>query len=298
MSLEEVEVLRAAMLARRAGPPATLEQRRAGFEAQMGALPLPEDFTAREVFIRPDLPALMCGRQGSASDKVLLWLHGGAFVLGSAASYRAMAARLAQASGCRVLLLDYRLAPKHPFPAALDDTIAALAWLEEHGFAMSSIALGGDSAGANLALAAAQQRLGEGLPVPAALWLVSGYLDLTHAGCSVTERAARDPFVDPATMSGTAATYLGGADPADPRASPLFGQMKGLPPTLIQVGSDEVLFSDSDRLAAAMKAAGGQPMVQEWAGMVHVWPLFAHALEEGGWAIAQGGAFLKSTLAR
>ena len=298
MSLEQVEALRMALLARREGPPPSLEQRRAGFEAQMAAIALPDDFQAQEVHISPDLPALMCDRPGGRRDQMLVWLHGGAFVLGSASSYRPMAARLAQATGMRVLLPDYRLAPEHPFPAARDDTIAVLAWLDEQGIAMDQVVLGGDSAGANLALAAAQDRATSGKTVPAALWLVSAYLDLTHSGQSVGERSARDPFVDPATMPGTAATYCAGTDPADPRVSPLFGAMAGLPPTLIQVGADEALFSDSDRLRAAIVEAGGCATFQEWAGMIHVWPLFAHIIEEGEWAIAQGGAFVQGALAQ
>lgn len=279
MSLDQVDRLRAMLMARRGVTP-TLAERRAGFEAQMAATPLPED--AR--FTPADLGGLWVDVPESRDDRVLLWLHGGAFVLGSATAYRDLGVRLARAARCRVLLLDYPLAPEHPFPAALDESIAALDWLAGQG---GVVAVGGDSCGGNLAVAAVQARIAAGQAAPAAIWLISPYLDLTHSGASIAPRAPRDPFVDPATMPATAATYLGDHDPADPKASPLFGAVDGFPPTLIQVGSDEVLFDDARRFADRLPDG----VFQEWVGMIHVWPLFA-AIDEGQWAIAQGGAFL------
>jgi acetyl esterase/lipase len=283
MSVEQADRLRAMLLARRGATPApTLAQRRAGFEAQMAATPLPADIR----FTPAEIGGLWVDGPGSNASRVLLWLHGGAFVLGSAASYRALGADLARAGGCRVLLLDYRLAPENPFPAGRNDAIAALRWLAATG---ARVAIGGDSCGANLALGAVQARLADGHAAPMAMWLISPYLDLTHSGASVASRGHRDPFVDPATMPATAATYLGSHDPADPAASPLWGSMAGLPPALIQVGSDEALFDDARRLADRIADC----VFQEWVGMVHVWPLFAATIDEGGWAISQGGAFLQ-----
>ncbi|MBL0923800.1 MAG: alpha/beta hydrolase [Sphingomonadaceae bacterium] len=292
MSLEQVAPIAAAFRARRAQPVPPIEARRQGFEAQMANLPLPEDFTARPVQIAAHLGGLFCD-VGVIQKRVLLWLHGGAFVLGSSTSYQPFAARLARASRARVLLPDYRLAPEHVFPAALDDVMGTLDWLEAQGYAMDQIGVGGDSAGANLALAAVQARAGESRQTPSALWLISPYLDLTHGGVSIRDRADRDPFIETSDMDATAGVYLGPASPADPRASPLFGNAKGLPPTLIQIGSEEVLFDDAARLRDAIDVAGGRVVFQEWAGMIHVWPLFAHAIEEGQWAIAQGGNFLQ-----
>jgi len=291
MSLEQVDRLRAMLLARRGETP-TIEERRARFEAQWAATPLPDDIVFTPTRIRDDLRGLWVDAPGGRQDRVMLWLHGGAFMLGSAQSYRDFGARLARAAGVRVLLLDYRLAPEHPFPAALTDTGDALDWLEASGLGAPQLAIGGDSCGGNLALAALQQRLGQNRPQPAALWLISPYLDLTHTGASIASRAERDPFIDPVGMPQTAALYLGGASPGDPRASPLFGPVKDLPPTLIQVGSDEVLFDDARRLANRLTDA----TFQEWVGMVHVWPLFAEMIDEGAWAIAQGGTFVAKQL--
>jgi acetyl esterase/lipase len=290
MPPEQLAPIRAGLLARRAAPPPPIEARRAGFESQMAALPVDPDVTVERI----DLGGVSAlrSRHGDASGRVLLWLHGGAFVLGSAESYRPFAARLARACAADVIVPDYRLAPEHPFPAAREDTVTALDALEAHGVAMEHVAIGGDSCGANLALSAVQSRLARGAALPAALWLISPYLDLTHSGSSITTRAAADPFIDPAGMGDTARTYLGTASPADPRASPLFGAIDGLPPALIQIGSDEVLFDDAVRLRDSMTTEGGRAVFQEWAGMIHVWPLFAHAVAEGQWAIAQGGAFL------
>lgn len=287
MPPEQLAPIRAGLLARRAAPPPPLEARRAGFEAQMAALPEDAEVSV-EAFDLGGVAALR-SRHGAPTGRTLLWLHGGAFVLGSTASYRPFAARLARACGCDVVVPDYRLAPEHPFPAALEDTIAALDAL---GAQMEHVAIGGDSCGANLALGAVQDRMARRAALPAALWLISPYLDLTHAGASIRTRAAADPFIDPAGMPETARTYLGDIDPADRRASPLFGKVAGVPPALVQVGSDEVLFDDAVRLRDRITAAGGRAVFQEWAGMIHVWPLFAHAVDEGQWAIRQGGAFL------
>lgn len=281
MSLEQVEGLRRMLLARRGETPGIAE-RRARFEAQMDAVPLPPDVR----FSPAELGGMWVDAPNSRADRIVLWLHGGAFVLGSAQSYRGLGAGIARASGCRVLLLDYPLAPEHLFPAALDATIAALDQVMATGV---RVAIGGDSAGGNLAVGAVQARLNAGKAAPAAVWLISPYLDLTHSGGTVTTRAHLDPFVDPATMPMTAATYLGDHDPADPCASPLFGTVEGFPPTLIQVGSDEVLFDDSRHFADRLPAC----VFQQWVGMIHVWPLFAGRIDEAEWAIAQGGAFLQ-----
>lgn len=290
MPPEQLAPIRAGLLARRSAPPPPIEARRAGFEAQMAALPVDPEVTVQRI----DLGGLSAlrSRHGEPSGRVLLWLHGGAFVLGCAESYRPFAARLARACRCDVIVLDYRRAPEHPFPAAHDDAHAALEALEESGYAMADIAIGGDSCGANLALAAVHSRIADERSVPAALWLISPYLDLTHTGNSIVSRAPADPFIDTSGMDDTAGIYLGEANPAQRRASPLFAAALGLPPTLIQIGSDEVLFDDAARLRDRIETAGGRAVFQEWAGMIHVWPLFAHVVDEGQWAIQQGGAFL------
>lgn len=290
MPPEQLAPVRAGLLARRAAPPPPIEARRAGFEAQMAALPVDPDVTVERIDLG-DVSALR-SRHAEPSGRVLLWLHGGAFVLGCADSYRPFAARLARACRCDVIVPDYRLAPEHIFPAAHDDALAALDALEGIGYAMADVAIGGDSCGANLALAAVQSRVAAERSAPAALWLISPYIDLTHTGDSIVSRAPADPFIDTSGMDDTARTYLGEASPADRRASPLFGPITGMPPAFIQIGSDEVLFDDAARLRDRIEAADGLAVFQEWAGMIHVWPLFAHVVDEGQWAIQQGGAFL------
>jgi acetyl esterase/lipase len=223
------------------------------------------------------------------ATRVLVWLHGGQFAMGSPASYRSFAARVSAAAGVAVLLPDYRLAPESRFPAAHEDAEIALDWAFAHA---ARVATGGDSAGANLAAAAVQRRLAAGIAVPAAVWLLSPYLDLTHTAPSIAARAPVDPFVDPAEMAAVAARYLAAASPLDPRASPLFGPVDGFPSSLVQVGSDEALYDDAARFAQRLPDV----VFQQWEGMIHVWPLFADMIEEGGWAIAQAGAFLNRRL--
>jgi acetyl esterase/lipase len=292
MSLAEVDALRANLANRPKNLP--IEARRAGFEAMAARGPLPDDLITEQVEIASGLSGLLVLLPDSGKEGVLVWLHGGQFVLGSSTSYRDFAARAAAASGLSVLLPDYRLSPEHVFPAAIEDAGRAIDYTAELGFDMAHVAVGGDSAGGNLAVAAIQARLTVGAEVPAACWLLSPYLDLTHSGASIAERSDRDPFVDPAEMDEVARRYLGTADPH--QGSPLFGDVAGFPPTLIQVGSDEALFDDSARFAARLRDAGTTVVFQEWIGMIHVWPLFAAIIEEGRWAHAQAGAFLCRTV--
>lgn len=287
MSLGEIAALRAQLAGRPKDAP--LAARRAGFEAMMARDAVAPDIGVRRIEITATLAGELVTAPGSDPDRMLVWLHGGQFALGSAASYRGFAARVSAAAGLAVLTPDYRLAPEHMFPAAHDDAEVALEWALAQG---GLVAVGGDSAGANLAVAAVQRRLKRGKPLPVAVWLISPYLDLTHGAASIAERAAVDPFVDPAEMDRVAQRYLGEADTLGERVSPLFGVVTGFPPTLVQVGSDEALFGDADRFARRLTDV----VFQEWVGMIHVWPLFAAHVEEGRWAIAQAGAYLRREL--
>jgi acetyl esterase/lipase len=287
MSLEQVDALRAHVAGRPKDVP--LAQRRAGFEAMMADAPLPDGTAVETVAITASLGGEIVTTPGTDHSRLLVWLHGGQFAIGSAASYRAFAANVSAASGCAVLTPDYRLAPEHRFPAAHDDSETALGWALTNS---DRVAIGGDSAGANLALAAVQACPPGPRSGLAALWLLSPYLDLSHKAGSITARAPRDPFVDPQEMDAVAVRYLGTASPTDVRASPLFGPLDALPPLLVQVGSDEALFDDAARLAAAVPHA----VFQQWVGMIHVWPLFAAQIDEGHQAIAQAGAFLRRSL--
>lgn len=278
-----VAALKAALAARPNGAP--IAARRAGFEAMMAADPAPADCQIAPVAITPALGGEMVVAAGADPRRALLWLHGGQFILGSSASYRGFAARVSAASGLAVITPDYRLAPEHRYPAAHDDAATALVWAVAR---FGPVAVGGDSAGANLALAAVQGQAG----AARALWLLSPWLDLTGTAPSIAARSRRDPFVDPAEMPAVVERYLGAADPAGHRASPLFGPLDGLPPLMVQVGEDEALFDDAARLAAAVPGT----LFQQWAGMIHVWPLFASRLPEGQWAIAQAGLWLRQRM--
>jgi len=294
MSLEQVAKVSAMLRSR--PDDLTLEERRARFERNAEAFALPPDLRTEPASLRDDLSGQWVWVDGCSDRHAILWLHGGAFFLGSSRSWRHFAARLARASGARVFLLDYRLVPEHPFPAAAVDARHAVGWLETIGYPMERVGIGGDSAGGNLAAGAVQARAAAAEPVPAACCLLSPYLDLTHSGGTVASRAHLDPFVDPTTMPGTAGAYLGDVDPKDPRASPLFGPTDGFPPTLVQVGSDEVLFDDARRFAEALRAGGREALFQEWVGMIHEWPYFADMIDEGGWAIEQAGSFYRRCL--
>ncbi len=196
---------------------------------------------------------------GVDPGRVLVFLHGGGFEFGSVASDGELAARLGRASGMRVLFPEYRLAPEHPFPAAVDDVRAVWHWLRtDQGLSASSVAVAGDSACGGLAVSLLVATRDAAEAGPAAAVLMSPTVDLTSSGASMTERADQDPISTPALLAELAAAYLGGADPRTPLASPLFAPLAGLPPLLVLVGTADVLLSDSERLAAAATASRGR----------------------------------------
>ena len=225
-------------------------------------------------------------RPPEGTGRQVLYLHGGMFVGGAAADYRELIGRIAVASGADVLALDYRLAPEHPFPAAVEDARRALAWLNQVG---SPPIIAGDSAGAALALAALR-----GGGAAAGCVLLSPWVDLTLGGSSLIERRERDPLLAPEALAAAAALYLGQASPHHVDASPLFADLSGLPPTLIHVGTEEVLHDDARRLAAAVREAGVEVEFASWEGMVHDFQMAAALLAEGRASIAQIGAFIRS----
>ncbi|HEY3908963.1 MAG TPA: alpha/beta hydrolase [Stellaceae bacterium] len=230
----------------------------------------------------------------SQDDRHILYLHGGGFAIGSASLYRHLTWRLSAAARARLLAIDYRLAPEHPFPAALDDALAAYRWLLSQGADPRRVAVIGDSAGGGLVFSLLLRCRDERrLPLPACAAALSPWTDLALSGASLRVNARADPFIDASDMPLLAGWYLAGADPRNPYASPLYGDPHGLPPTLIQVGSDEVLRDDATRMADRMRAAGCEVVLEIWPRMPHVWQLFAEVMPEARRAIAGIGAFVR-----
>jgi monoterpene epsilon-lactone hydrolase len=223
----------------------------------------------------------------------VLYLHGGCYTSGSVETHRDLMTRLAAETSMRVLGLNYRLAPMHPFPAAVEDASATYRWMLRIGLEPHRIAIGGDSAGAGLALATIIAIRDEGLPVPGAIVCLSPWVDLALTGGSMESKAQQDPIVSREMLSGWGRLYLGERDPATPLASPLYADLHQLPPMLIQVGSAEVLLDDSTRLAERATAGGVDTTLEVWPEMLHVWQTFAPILPEARQAIERIGKFVR-----
>jgi epsilon-lactone hydrolase len=270
---DSIDVLRDRQKTSANQAPATLEERRAAFVPGDRLHPVPGDVEVTEV-TAGGVPAHWLTAPGADVGRVLLFLHGGGYELGSLRSDGELAARLGRAGAMRVLFPEYRLAPEHPFPAAIDDVLAAWRWLRtDHGVAASSVAVAGDSAGGGLGVALLVALRDTGEPLPAAAVLMSPTVDLTGSGASMTERVDQDPISTPAMLRQFASDYLAGADPKAPLASPLFASLSGLPPLLVQVGTADLLLSDSERLARAAADARVDVTLDVGEGLPHVYQL-------------------------
>lgn len=264
---------------------------RADFEATLATIPVAGDidFTQAEL---GGVPALAITPPGVAARGVLVYLHGGAFIAGSAWGYRGLAGELARAAGLHCLSLNYRLAPEHPFPAAVEDAVAAYRALLAQGQAPEEIVVAGDSAGGGLTIALLVALRERGLPQPRAALAISPWADLTGEADSLRTKAVEDPSLTQAGLASSARHYLGAADPRDPLASPVFARLAGLAPLLIQVGSAEILLDDAVALARAAGGKGVAVRLEIWPRMVHVWHAFGFMLAQGREALTVAGAFL------
>jgi monoterpene epsilon-lactone hydrolase len=275
--------------------PASIEEARKNLEGMSSWLPLPAG-TRVEPTTAGGVPCDWVSAPDTDAARVCLCLHGGGYTMGSSKATHVLASSFSAASGCRVLVIDYRLAPEHPFPAALEDTITAYRWLLDQGIPPSRIVILGLSAGGGLALSALVSLRDAGVALPAAAVLLSPWIDLAATGPSVTTRAEADPWLTDAMNHYHAELYAGGKDVRHPLISPLYADLHGLPPLLIQVGGDEIMLDDSTRVAERARAVGVEVTLDIWEGMWHLWHAFASRLPEGKGAIEQVGQFIRRKL--
>ncbi len=270
----------------------TIEDNRLSYEKLVESFSWDEDVKTERVGAG-SAPAEWIVAPEAQDGRVLLYLHGGGYVMGSMRTHRVMLAYLSRAARARVLGLDYRLAPEFAFPAQVHDSIAAYQWLLSNGTDPKKIVIGGDSAGGGLMLATlvALRYLGE--PMPAAGVGLSVWVDMEATGKTFTTNAEVDPLVQRDLILGIAGMYLGGKDPRAPLASPIHADLTGLPPLLLQVGSIETLLDDSNELAGRARAAGVEVEVEVWDDMPHVWQGFAPILPEAQQAIGKIGEFIQ-----
>jgi epsilon-lactone hydrolase len=274
----------------------TIAERRAGGEQTAAMFPVDPEVKREPVQAGP-VKAEWVTAPGAVPGRAILYLHGGAYVLGSINTHRALAALISKAAQASVLVIDYRLAPEHPFPAAVEDSVAAYKWMLSTGLKPERIAVAGDSAGGGLTIAALVAIREAQLPTPAGGACMSPWVDLEGVGESITTKAANDPMVRKDDLVELGKVYLAGQDPRSPLAAPLYADLTGLPPLLIQVGTREVLLDDSSRIAERARKAGVQVTYEPWEGMIHVFQLFAFMLDEGQQAIERLGEFVRKNTA-
>jgi epsilon-lactone hydrolase len=253
-----------------ANPALPPEVRRRRMDRLLGTVRLPRG-TRVEPVMAGGVPAEWIVPPGVETDAVLLYLHGGGYAAGSFVTHRLVAEKVAQAASVRALLPAYRLAPEHHFPAAVDDAVAVYRWLiQEHGADPARVVVAGDSAGGGLTISLAVSARHAGVPLPAALVCVSPWTDLAGTGESMRTKAGIDPCFTPEGLYLQAREYLGDADPTHPLASPLYADLRGLPPLLVQVGEDELLLDDARRLVERARAAGVDAALEVWPGLWHI----------------------------
>jgi epsilon-lactone hydrolase len=293
MSRSEIDAVRE--LLRSKPRPTSFPERRQRLDAIGSTSPLAGDIGLEPIDAN-GVAAEWSLAPGSDPSKVLLFFHGGGYCSGSIVSHRGMVTEAGRAAQARTLAVGYRLAPEHPFPAAIEDARSAYRFLLDQGVAPSKIAIGGDSAGGGLTLALMTSVRDAREPLPACAWLVSPWVDLRMSGANLAEKAAIDPLISKPYLEELASAYLAGADPANPLVSPLNADLAGLPPLLVQVGSAETLLDDAVRIARRAGAADVRVKLEIWPHMIHAWHLWAAQLEAGRRAIASGGAFIRAHL--
>ncbi|NEY34533.1 alpha/beta hydrolase fold domain-containing protein [Streptomyces sp. PRKS01-65] len=295
MSRQQREALDALLRsAPRGGTPPTVEEQRSGFTAAV-TRPVPEGVTARRTVLggRPALELEPAGARGRGR---LLYLHGGGYVIGSPDSHAGMVGELARRAGLRAVSVDYRLAPEHPFPAAVDDGLAAYRELLAAGTDPGDLVLAGDSAGGGLAVATLLAARDAGLPQPAAVAVFSPWTDLTLTGGSIRSKEGADPVFTAADVRAYADLYIGAGDRAHPLASPVFADLTGLPPLLVQAGANEVLLDDAVRLAGRAGADGVEATLEIGPGLPHVFQHHYGRLDEADAALDRAARFLTARL--
>ncbi|MCB1743671.1 MAG: alpha/beta hydrolase fold domain-containing protein [Gammaproteobacteria bacterium] len=284
MASPELQAMIAAKRANPYTPDKSVEALRAESEAAAVGVELPPG-TRCEPVDANGVPAQWISAPESLEDRVFLFIHGGGYYRGSADISRSICAWIARCCRARVLTIDYRLAPEHPFPAAIDDTYTAYGWLLSKGVDAKRIVVGGVSAGGGLTLALLLKLKAMGDPMPAAAVPMSAWADLLQTGASFVGKADEDPSISKPYLDRAAEKYLGSADPRDPLASPLYGELGGLPPLLLQVGSAETLLDDSVEFARRAETAGVDVTLEEWPEMIHGWQMHPHLLPEAREAI-------------
>jgi acetyl esterase/lipase len=295
MTARGIDVVRAHLAKLPPSASLSIAERRAQYDRAERVFPTPAD-VAIETVQAPERPAEWLRPPGVRTDAAVLYLHGGGYVIGSPRSHRHLAAAIGRAAGTAALLLDYRLAPEHPFPAALEDAVAAFRWLLARGIAPERIVVAGDSAGGGLTVATLLALRDRKLPRAGGGVCISPWVDLTCSGATYATKKDVDPIVTRESVAMMAQAYAGAGDPKGPLLSPLYADLRGLPPLLVQVGSEEVLLDDALGLGERARAAGVDVTVREWPTMIHVWHWFLPMLAEAERAIADVGAFVRARL--
>jgi acetyl esterase/lipase len=276
--------------------PLDLAALRKAYDGGTPIFPVPAGITVEAVAVG-GVPAERVSGAAAVPGRTVLYLHGGGYAIGSPVIYRHLAGAIVEAAQATLIVLDYRLAPEHPFPAALDDALAAYAGLLKEGQDPAQLVVAGDSAGGGLTVATLVGARDQGLAMPAAAVLISPWTDLAHTGASIDALAGRDPSMEKSMLLDMAKWYLGERDLKTPLASPLYADLTGLPPLLTQVGAIEMLLDDSVRLDQRARAQGVESVLEVWEEMVHSWHFYYPHLQEGREAIAKLGAFIRSKTA-
>jgi len=273
----------------------SFEERRSNFEDQVAQLPVAENVSFEPLFIG-GIPAEWIIPAEAPERNVFLYLHGGGYCIGSINTHRGMVSHIAKAAETKALLIDYRLAPENPFPAAVEDSTEAYKWLLSQGIVAGNIIIAGDSAGGGLSVSTLVSLKEKGIPLPAAAVLISPWVDMAITGNSVISKADIDPMVTKEGLIEMAEAYTGDTDPRTPLASPLYADLEGLPPMLVHVGTAEILLDDAIRMVDQARKSNVEVTLNAAEGMCHVWHFFTAMLPEALEAIEEVARFMRKNL--